>query len=135
MEGRLWEAAIVQRKRTNRNRVVRRMLKLFASRDPPTSPDQSDGSRIAKTETAIAAARVAMVIQLGSLGSLVASNLVPPIKTGILKFVSGILNLESPRFGTSMIATSPRVRMISGSRSVRSMLSSSYVRASPPQTP
>ena len=70
----------------------------------------------------------------GGSGAAVAGNLVPPMSTGTLLLVRGILNVASPRFGTMIIAARPIVMISSGSRSWRSMPSSSEVRASPPRT-
>ena len=74
---------------------------------------------------------MARAILLGILGSLVAANLVPPIKTGILKLVRGIRNLASPRFGKMIIATRPMVMISSGSSSWTSMPSNSKSRPHP----
>ena len=132
-DGSLWVAETVHRMSTHRNRLVIRELKGSTSRVLPIPPDPG-GSRRARVPASSAATRVASAMRLGSLGSLVAGNLVPPISTGILLLVRGILNLASPRFGTMIIAARPIVMISSGSRSCRSMPSSSDVMASPPPT-
>ena len=132
-EGSLCVADTVHRIRTQMKRFVSSELNWSTSRALPTWPDEGGSSR-AIVEAARAAESVARVIQFGSLGSLVAGNLVPPISTGTLRLVRGILNLASPRFGIMMMAASPRVMTSSGRRSWRSIPSSSEVMASPPRT-
>ena len=126
-------AETVHRMSTRRNRLVISELKASTSRVLPIAPDAGGSSR-ARVPAASAATSVARAIRLGSRGSLVAGNLVPPMSTGTLLLVRGILNVASPRFGTMIIAARPIVMISSGSRSCRSMPSSSEVRASPPRT-
>ena len=64
-------------------RLVRSELNWSTSSELPTWPDDGGSSRVI-VEAARAAESVASVIQLGSLGSLVAGNLVPPMRTGSL---------------------------------------------------
>ena len=132
-DGSLCVAETVHRMSTRRNRLVISELKGSTSRVLPIAPDPGGSSR-ARVPASSAATSVAMAIRLGTRGSLVAGNLVPPMRTGILVFVSGILNLASPRLGTMIIAARPMVMISSGRSSWRSMPSSSDVRASPPRT-
>ena len=114
LAGILVEVPKAARSRAVVNSRVNSLLNSSMCKALPTSPSSPRKRKeVSKARTSTPLATI-----LGSLGSLLSSNLVPPMKIGTLVRVSGMRMVASPRLGIRIIATMPRSIKISGSSSM-----------------